>query len=66
MSVAAKRVLRDFGPSVFLKGLGPAAVREGLFSAAYLGMVPLMEEKLKEQEARNTLNLTLNPKGPVP
>lgn len=43
---------KSYGKSAFFRGIVPTMVREGAFTAAYLGVVPLLKAKLKEKEIK--------------
>ncbi|KAL2653201.1 hypothetical protein R1flu_021329 [Riccia fluitans] len=44
-------ISKKFGPLAFFRGLPPTVVREGFFTAAYLGANPVLQEKFHAAES---------------
>ena len=61
MSLAscASRIMQDYGPLGFVRGLGAMAVREGIFTLGMFGLTPIFSEALQKNIKRLKSNTVL-------
>ena len=61
MSLAscASRIMQDYGPLGFVRGVGAMAVREGIFTLGMFGLTPIFSEALQKNVKRLKSNTVL-------